>query len=632
MNAHRHTPWWLSVLVLFLVAAPALADGFIVPSPLPDVPRPPNLAVRYHHVDVTIRNGVATTHIDQVFHNDFGRELEGTYIFPLPEDAAVSDFTMWLDGKPLTGRMLAKDEARRIYESYVRKRIDPALLEYVGRGMFQARVFPIPARGDKRIELSYSQVVPFDAGLYAYRYPLNTERFSSRPLEEVSVRVAIESPAPLKAIYSPTHEVDVQRKGETRATASYEQKGVKPDKDFHLYFGVSEKDFGLNLLACTPEVTEKAKGGADGFFLLMLAPKTGLEESRKLAKDITFVLDTSGSMAGEKIEQARDALKFALGNLNPGDRFNLIPFSGDVEPFRPELVPATPAAIKAARAFVEEIQARGGTNINDALLAALRQQAPRPGAPAMVVFLTDGLPTVGVTDVKQILANVEKARVGETRLFVFGVGDDVNTHLLDRLSGGNGGVSEYVRPGEDLEVKVSSFYTKIATPVLANLELDYGGAEAYDVYPKRLPDLFAGSQVLVFGRYRHSGRFDVTLKGSVGGNLRRFTYPADFVGEERGSGFIPRLWATRKVGTLLDEIRLHGQNKELVDEVTRLGLEYGIVTPYTSSLVEEDVRLDGGATGGFRRSQTTGAAAMPVPKADSARRGGAGYPGGGFGG
>ncbi|MDH7570809.1 MAG: VWA domain-containing protein, partial [Armatimonadota bacterium] len=317
--------------------------------------------------------------------------------------------------------------------------------------------------------------------------------------------------------------------------------------------------------------------------------KTNLEESRA-AKEITFVLDTSGSMSGEKLDQAKRALKFALDHLNRNDRFNLISFSGDVELFRPHLVDATPESVAAARRFVEELQARGGTNIHDALLAALKQQSPRRGVPAMILFLTDGLPTVGVTDLKEILSNVNKTRVEGLRLFVFGVGDDVNTYLLDRLSGENGGVSEYVRPGEDLEVKVSSFYTKIATPALSNLELDYGGAEVYDVYPKRLPDLFAGTQVLVTGRYRKPGRFTLTLRGSVGGEPRRFTYPADFSGEDRGTSFIPRIWATRKVGYLLDELRLHGHNQELVDEVTRLGMEYGIVTPYTSALVEEDRR------------------------------------------
>ncbi len=621
--------FWAALAVCALAGA-AKADGFIVIHPLPDVPRPPSLAVKYHRVEVEIRNGVATTSIDQVFLNDFHRDLEGTYIFPLPEDASITKFTLWVDGKPVDGRVLPKEEARRIYESYVRRRVDPALLEYVGREMFQARVFPIPAHGERRIQLKYSQVVPFDAGVYAYRYPLDTERFSSRPLQEVALRVTIDSPKPMKTIYSPTHAVDVRRQGDTRATVSFEQRNVRPDKDFRLYFTVSEKEFGLNLLTYPNEGKERERTPAGGFFLLMLAPKTGLEESRRLPKDITFVFDTSGSMSGEKIQQARNALKFVLDHLNAGDRFNLIPFSGDVDKFRPGLVPASAEAVSAARKFVEEMEARGGTNINDALVAALKMQEPRAGTPSIIVFLTDGLPTVGTTEEEQILKNVEKARNGETRIFTFGVGNDVNTHLLDRVSGENGGFSEYVRPGEDLEVKVSSFYTKIATPVLANLDLNYGGAEVYDVYPKRLPDLFAGSQVLLFGRYRRAGRYTLTLKGSVGGQTRTFTYPADLVGENKGADFIPRLWATRKVGTLLDEIRLHGHNQELVDEVVRLGMEYGIVTPYTSSLVEEELRP------GVLRNRTDvlrdEAAAMPAPPAAAGGMPGGPAAGGGMGG
>ncbi len=570
----------------------ASADGIIIPHPPPHLPPVilPYLAVKYHRVQVTINNQVAVTRVDQVFVNDTDRDLEGTYIFPLPEEAAISDFAMYVDGQRLEGKILDKNQARQIYEQIVRGRRDPALLEYVGRNAFRASIFPIPARGEKRVQLEYSQVLPADRGLVRYLYPLNTEKFSSRPLQEVTIHVQITSREQIKAVYSPSHPVAIKKTDAHAAEASYEQTNVKPDRDFLLYYTVSPQDFGLNLLTYRER-------GEDGFFLLLVAPKYEFERVKILPKDVIFVLDTSGSMQGKKLSQAKEALRYVLDNLNDFDRFNVIAFNTAVTRYADGLVPA--AQRGEARRFVDGLVASGGTNISQALTEAMKDADA--GRPAMIIFLTDGLPTAGLTDPQQILDSVKRVAGPSTRLFVFGVGDDVNTTLLDTLAQNHRGTSEYVRPGEDLEDRLSGFYTKISLPVLSDLELGFGRIRVHDMYPDPLPDLFQGSQLVLLGRYRNDGAATVTLAGRLGDRPRRFEYEdVVFPKESRANDFIPRLWATRKIGYLLTQIRLHGQNKELVDEIVALSLRYGIMTPYTSFLVDERHNLF--AAGGPERA------------------------------
>jgi len=551
------------------------ADGIIIPIPPPHIQVVPDLAVKYHHVRVTIKDQIAQTEIDQVFLNDSPYELEGTYLFPLPEDAAISDFALFVDGKRLSGKVLDKEEARRTYESIVRRRRDPALLEYVGRNAFQASIYPIPAHGEKRVQIAYRQVLLAAKGLVHYVYPLDTERFSSRPLEEVVITVDLQSPVPIKAIYSPSHEVVIERTGETSALISFEANNVRPDKDFELYYSISEDDVGVHLLSYKER-------GEDGFFLLLIAPQVEAEAEAIVAKDVLFVLDTSGSMEGKKLQQAKDALEFVLDHLQEEDRFNIIAFNTSISKYATSLRPASER--DEARRFVRRLSAGGGTNIHRALLEAMDLHSERP---LFILFLTDGLPTAGVTDLERILADVNRVATKNIRLFSFGVGYDVNTILLDTLSQEHRGASAYVEPEQSIEEVITSFYTKISAPLLSDLRLYIRGVEVEDLYPDPLPDLFAGSQLLVVGRYREGGSAQVTLHGTVNGEERSFSYPNLNFSQQGGQDFVPRLWATRKIGYLLKEIRLHGENKELVDSIISLSVRYGIMTPYTSFLVDE---------------------------------------------
>ncbi len=608
----------LLLLMLIFAARPVSADGFIIPQPPVDRPIPWRdipLTVKHHRVTVTIDNQLATTKVDQVFVNEADFAVEGTYLFPLPEDAAISSFDMWVDGKKLEGKLLGRDEARRIYEDIVRREKDPALLEYVGRGAFQARIFPIPPRGERRIELTYSQVLRAESGLVHYRYPLNTEKFSARPLDEVAISVDISDKTPLRAIYSPSHPVSVTRDSERRATVGYEARDVKPDRDFDLYYGLSADAIAVNLLSYKPF-------DEDGYFLLLVTPPVE-PEGAPVAKDVILVMDTSGSMDGEKMEQARGAAQYVLDHLAPADRFNIVAFSTATRLFADRPVPASEAA--AGKAFVEKLTAAGSTDINRALLEALAGADPQ--RPTVLLFMTDGLPTAGEIDPDRIVANVSGNAPKSVRLFSFGVGYDVDTLLLDELSAKHRGTTAYVRPEQDIEEEVSGFYAKVSAPVLVDVEATFAGITVEDMYPYPLPDLFAGSQLIVAGRYRGSGEADLRLTGQVNGQPRVSRYTGLRFVERGGSEFVARLWAQRKIGYLLTEIRLRGEKPELVQEVIDLSTKFGIATPYTSFLVEEpglEFAQPLPPMGGFGRGGggSAGAAPTAAPAAQDAGRSG----------
>ena len=575
----------LSLIIgLSLVPPAARADGVIVVEPppceigsCPPVPIGDQLNIRSHRVDVAIADGVATTKIDQVFANPNDWEAEGVYLFPMPQDATVSQFTIWVDGTPVAAELLDADTARQIYEEIVRERRDPALLEYAGQAAMRTRIFPIPPGGERRVEISYDQIVAVESGIARYVYPLGTERFSAEPLEQVSVRVSVESKQPVLGIYSPSHPLAVERMDAYRFVAGWEAVDVRPDDDFALFYTTATGAVSASLLSYYDNISQ------DGYFMLLASPGFG-ENQETIAKDVVVVLDTSGSMEGEKLAQAKTALSYVLDHLNSEDRFALIEFSTGVRVYDSRLHDGRDAA--AAIPWVGRLDANGGTDINQALLAGM--ELVEPGRPTTLLFLTDGLPTEGEVEIEQILANTKAAAPDNVRLFAFGVGDDVDTVLLDSLASEQQGVSTYVRPGEPLDETIASFWAKVGAPVLVDLELEISGAGIEDVHPSPLPDLYAGSQLVVTGRYATGGPATVTLRGEVNGETKEYLYADQALASAGGDEFVPRLWATRRIGYLLTQIRLNGEDPELVQAVVDLSVQFGIVTPYTSYLITED--------------------------------------------
>ncbi|HET8783549.1 MAG TPA: VIT and VWA domain-containing protein, partial [Pyrinomonadaceae bacterium] len=560
------------------------------------------------------------------FRNDTNFVLEGTYFFPIPETASIAEFAIWDGDRRLVGEVRSREEARRIYDEIVRRQRDPGLLEYAGKDLFQASIFPIPARSDKKLEITYTQVVRAEGGTVSYRYPLGLGRQTAE-IGTVSGRVEFESREPMRNVYSPTHTIDVKRHSDRRSLVSFESG--KDPQDFQLFYTISKEDFGLTLLT-------HREPGKDGYFLLMISPKDDWTDQEYSAKDVVFVVDTSGSMGQEgKMEKARSALLYGVSILRPQDRFNIISFAGEEHLMESGLIAADEKGRQRGTAFVKALKPVGGTNINQSLLASLRQfnDADRD-RPKILVFMTDGLPTVDETRVENIIDNVHKAGKAGVRLFTFGVGYDVNTMLLDKLAAQNGGVADYIEPKEDLEVKVSNFFTKVNYPVLTDVQVDLGGAKTDLMYPRSIPDVFRGSQVTLIGRYSNAASLDAVslrLSGKSNGQTRSYTYDKlSFPLRTDSNEYLPRLWATRRVGWLMEQIRSNGEQKELRDEVVDLGTRYGIVTPYTSYLALENEATTlnvvappprvGAGTGNFgylRRSEEAPPSA-PVGRADKA--------------
>ncbi len=610
------------------LATMASAQGVIVPGPCrrcPEMPRPITLPralpIKSIKIDTKISSQVATTHVEQVFRNDTGATLEGTYLFPIPESASIAEFAIWDGDRRLVGEVRTREEARRIYDEIVRRQRDPGLLEYAGKDLFQASIFPIPPHSDKKLEITYTQVVRAEGGTVSYRYPLGIGRQLTQ-IGSVAGRIQLESKEPLRNVYSPTHVIDVKRDNDRRSLVSFESEKGNPPQDFQLFYTLSKEDFGLTLLT-------HREPGKHGYFLLMISPKDDWSEQEYSAKDVVFVVDTSGSMAEEgKMEKARAALLYGVRILRPQDRFNIISFAGEERLMETGLIPADDKGRARGETFVKALKPVGGTNINQSLLASLRQfsDADRE-RPKMLVFMTDGLPTVDETNVTKIVDNVRKATKPGVRLFTFGVGYDVNTALLDKLAAENGGVADYVEPKEDLEVKVSNFFSKVNYPVLTDLQLDVGGAQTDLIYPRAIPDVFRGSQVTLIGRYSNAADLNsiqMRLTGKAGGTSRTYTYAnLSFPLRTDANEYLPRLWATRRVGWLMEQVRTNGEQKELRDEIVDLGTRYGIVTPYTSYLALEDAREITQATVGGqpvqrRAARGGGFANMNAPSPGSA--------------
>ena len=566
------------------------------------------------NVRVTVHERVAQVEVEEWFRNDGPPFGEADYLYPLPIGASFTNYSLWQGDEELRGEMMDAGEARRIYEEIVRSKRDPALIELVGHGLMRARVFPIATGETRRIALRYTQVLPRAADALEFRYAAGGRSGGSFILPEPPVRPmpmpqrrpeqrlehperpgrAPADPAPLSFTltvadgarfrdpFSPTHEVRVTRADGRLTVRSAERLAG----DFALFLPFAEQPVGITLAAHRPAQSE------DGYFMVTLSP-AALQQAGRVPRDITAVVDVSGSMSGEKLDQAKRALHHLLGTLEATDRIRLIRFEGSVVTWRPGWEFATPAARREARAWVDGLEAQGGTNIAGALAEAFSESSPQNRL-GVVVFLTDGLPSVGERDPERIAELAERER-GSARVFAFGVGYDVNTYLLDRLSAAARGTTQYVAPEEDVEAAVARLAGRIRHPVLTDIALGVVGARVREVYPRELPDLFAGEELVIFGRYEPEERSTVSITGRRAGRAESYRSAAAFPRHATGNDWIPRLWATRKIGQLTRELRLHGHDAELIEEIRRTALRYGVLSEYTAYLVQEPGLVAGNA-------------------------------------
>ena len=596
----------------------AAASLSALPAPIPR-PEPPPASYKIDalEVDARVTDQVAKVQVSQSFVNTGSRLMEVAFIFPLPYDGAIDRMTLLVDGKEMPAKLLSADDARRAYEEIVRKNRDPALLEWVGTGMFKTSVFPVPPGAKRTVSLRYVQLCRKQEGMTDFLFPLSTAKYTSQPVEKINFRVSVESQEDIKNVYSPTHAVEIKRPDDRHAVVSYTAKDQVPASDFRLLYDIGRGKVSTRVLTYRPDQNQ------DGYFLLLTSPEIKASSERP-KKTVLLVMDRSGSMSGQKIEQVRAALKHVLNNLREGDLFNVIAFDSEVESFRPELQRYNDKTRREALGFAEGLYAGGSTNINEALRVSLAQLTDA-GRPSYVVFLTDGLPTVGETNEMRIVANSKEFNKVHARVFCFGVGYDLNARFLDKLVRENFGQSEYVRPDENIEEHVARLYNRIESPVLTGMKMRYDfdtvkteeGSPISRVYPHEAGDLFAGDQLVVVGRYKKAGTAKVVVTGKIGDKEERFDFPATFVekSNDESLAFIEKLWAVRRVGEILDQMDLNGKNNELVKELVELATRHGILTPYTSFMADETTNIHD-LTSNFDRanrrleslSQTGGAA------------------------
>jgi Ca-activated chloride channel family protein len=555
-----------------------------IPMPLPHPVIQRDLTLTDMKVEVRIDGAMAQTTIRQTLRNDGATVAEGQYMLPLPRGASVSSFALSDGDLRLEGKVLDANTARQTYQEIVRKMRDPGLLEFQDSATYSVSVFPFQPGQSRTVEVKLQQALGGTTDLVKYELPLRWAGWSR--LGEYGngvpllIKYEINSSFPLGSVSSPNYDVSVNRQGEQRAFGSYEATVSHFSSDFTLNMGRRTGDFAATL-SCYPGTS-----GEDGYFLLSLLAAMP-KQQKQIAKDVVFILDKSGSMEGEKFEQARGAMRFVLDQLHDSDRFNFINYSDAVTPLFKSISTANSENLGKAREQVDRLTADGGTDIYSALETGSRQIAPVE-RPSYAIFLTDGLPTVGNTNVTQIISAAKTNFDPKVKLFVFGVGYDVNTTLLDSLSYDHHGTATYVAPGENLESKISEFYSRIASPALTNVKLELDGLDEYELMPREIPDLFHNHEVFICGRYKGHAPGRVTVKVTGTGDDAQRTYTANVTpvaGADSASS--ARLWATRKVSWLIDQVRLKGDNKELVDEIERLATRFGIVTPYTSYLITE---------------------------------------------
>jgi Ca-activated chloride channel family protein len=573
--------------------------------PMPQAPGP--VTVSKVEADIDIQEQAARTTLTIALRNPGTSPREGQVVLPVPQGAVLKAFALEGSGVKADAELLPRDEARRIYDEIVGRLKDPALLEFAGMGALRSSVFPIPANGEMRVRLVYEELLPVDGARVDYVLPRTEAPDYKVPW---SFHVRIRSKDGVPSVYSPTHDFDFQAQdGESVVAARKSDIETGP-----LRLSIVRKD-GRPLPATL--LAAPGSGKDDNYFLLLLASPQSPDSARKMKREVMVVLDKSGSMAGEKIEQTLGAVKQVLGGLEDGEKFNVITYNEAVESFAPKPVERTPESMQDVRRFLDGVRVSGGTNIHDSLARALQQPAI-PGMASLVLFLTDGIPTVGTTSEKKIRSSIAEMNKDRRPIFSFGVGVDVNTPLLARLADDSRAVPAFILPGEDIELKVASVFRKLQGPVLMDPALvSEGNGTVSDVLPDRLPDVFAGDQVVLIGRCRDVSALSFKLTGTNVDGPFTASYSFPTVKPSSANSWIARLWATRKIAVLTQALRDLGADDvqptapphmsdprvaELVNDIVRLSREFGVLTEYTAFLARDGAALH--ATANAAAAQT----------------------------
>lgn len=546
----------------------AIADGLLQVKDTEEL-----LRLSRNITEVQIFDQIALTTVTHEFINTVDADsVDVTYMFPLPESASVTGFSIWRDSVFVEFELAAADTGggNQTFPGDG----DRLLRDYLLPNPF---IVPLTATVDTfRVQLSYVELLPFDFGAIRYIFPLNSQTFSAGNLDAFAFLVALSTQRTIKDIRTPDYAAGIDQTGPFSAIIGFDAANFVPSDDFVIDYQLSQEEVGLFTLTYfdPADTTESA-----GFFVALLEPGE-VQPSEVLNKHFTFVLDRSGSMSGGKIVQARDAARFSIEHLNPNDFFNIVDFSSSVAQFRNEAVLATIENVNSGVAYIESINAGGGTNINEALLRALSQTIANEVN--QIIFLTDGQATSGVTNTDEILGNVLAANQNDASIFVFGVGNGVEKNLLQALADQNHGVATFIPENESIDDVIVNFFARISNPVLVDVSLDFGTIDVFDIFPVDLPDMFAGFQQVITGRYASFGSTEITLTGSVANADTAIVYSDIlFPNSSTENIFIPKIWAKKKIEHLFARWLTEGEPDALKQEIIALSLKYGVLSPFT---------------------------------------------------
>ena len=539
------------------------------------------LVIEEQEVNVTVNNGIAVTEVTQVFRNQEDRIVEALYRFPVPKKASVSDFSMWINGKEMIGEVLEKKRARQIYESYKAKRVDPGLLEQTDYKTFEMRIYPIPARGAQKIRLVYYQELDVDHDWATWVYPLNTtdEGYtSSRTTGKFALNFNIKSEIPITSLQSSSHSQDmaIAEHSKNYWQASLEVKEGDLNKDVVLAYQLQRPQTGFDL------IFSKASKNEDGYFGMTLSVGKELSE-QSTGMDYVFVLDISGSMNnGRKLGISNDSLNSFISELGEKDRFEVMSFNVAVNPLFNQLQAANLDNRSRAQSFLNKQRAKGGTDLRPAMNKAYSYNDD--DRPLNVIVLSDGMTEQGST---RELLEIVRARPAGSRVFCIGVGNDVNRGLLEDVAERSGGLAAFLSRGDNFERQAKAFQRKLLRPAISDVKINFG-SQIYDVEPETATNLYHGSPVRLYGRYKAAGDMPITLSGNLQG--REFTkeIKIDFPAQDDSNPEIERMWAWHKIQRLQKQADRRGSRDDVIDEIVRLGEGYSIVSEYTSFLVLEN--------------------------------------------
>ncbi len=560
-----------------------------------------DLPLEHTRARIRVAGYLAEAEVTQVFHNPYDRPIEAVYLFPLPDDAAVDDMTIAHGGRTVRGTIRRREDARLVYERAREKGQLAALLDQERPNLFRQQVANI-APGE-RVEVALRYVAPlrYEAGGYELVFPMVAPPRHQpsgaadaaavqpqvlppdlRSRHDIDLAVEVDAGVPIRGIESPSHRIEIERGSDpARAAASLHPSDTVPNRDFILRYQVAGDAPALAVLA-------DRTGSRGGSFFLLAQPPLDLADDQVAAREIVFVLDTSSSMAGAPLARSKELVRRILGALRPDDTFQLVRFADAASALGDRPIANRPRNRELTLGWLDALTAGGGTEVTAGIDAALAV-GHDPGRLRLVVFLTDGY----VGDEDRILARV-RARMGEARLFSFGIGSAINRYLLDEMALAGRGAAQFVRPDEDTNTVVERFARRIDKAALTDIEIDWNGLAVDELAPAALPDLFVGQPLVIAGRYRAPGRAVVTVRGRQGGRPVEFAIPVDLPAEaDRPS--IATVWARRRIADL-DRRLVRGDDRRAIAEVTRLGLEHRLVTAYTSFVaVDETERIEGQA-------------------------------------